>query len=130
MALDPNDPRIEEGILLFNQQEYFACHDVFEDLWSELSGSDKTFVQGLIHAAVCLFHFEGHNLSGARKMYSTFCVYTNSADDDFCGIDVSRLKQDMENCFAELLQVKSGYPAHIQLDPDQLPRIYRTGSSV
>ena len=125
MTFDPSDPRIAEGIRLFNEQEFFACHDVFEDLWTELVGPEKPFFQGLIHAAVCLFHFEGSNLTGARKMYSSFVIYVQDFAPTFCGIDVERLMTEMQCCFAELLAVESGYPHGLTLDESLVPRIHR-----
>ena len=126
MTFDSHDPRINEGIRLFNVQEFFACHDVFEDFWSELIGPEKTFFQGMIHAAVCLFHFEGGNLSGARKMYSSFRLYVGDFEPEFCGIDVRKLMDDMESCFDELLAVSSGYPHGLMLQPERIPTITRT----
>ena len=123
-----DDPRINEGIRLFNEGEYFACHDVFEDLWSEITGPERSFIQGLIHAAVSLFHFEGGNLTGARKMFGTFRAYTGSFIPSYCGIDVAALHRDMEYCFEELLAVKSGYPSQVQLHPDRVPRIQHSRS--
>ena len=39
-----------EGIRLFNEQEFFECHDVLEELWSETLGDGHLFLQGLIQA--------------------------------------------------------------------------------
>ncbi|MGV2336423.1 MAG UNVERIFIED_CONTAM: DUF309 domain-containing protein [Planctomycetaceae bacterium] len=39
------DPRIDEGIRLFNAGDYFECHDVLEDFWSELTCPEKPFFQ-------------------------------------------------------------------------------------
>ncbi|MEZ6061544.1 MAG: DUF309 domain-containing protein [Planctomycetaceae bacterium] len=125
MSLDPEDPRIDDGIRLFNQREFFASHDVFEDLWMELVGREKTFVQGLIHGAVCLHHFEGSNLTGARKMYGSCTCYLRPFQPRFAGIDVQRLLDDMELCFAELLAVERGYPHGVVLKPELIPRIVR-----
>ena len=125
MSFDPSDDRIDAGIRLFNCGEFFECHDIFEDFWSELVGPEKPFFQGLIHAAVCLFHFEGGNLSGARKMYGSFRIYTAEFAPTFVGIDVARLHQDMEYCFEELLAVTSGYPTGLTLRPDRIPQIHR-----
>lgn len=123
MSFDPHDPRIAAGIRLFNEREFFPCHDVFEDLWSELVGPEKPFFQGLIHAAVCLYHFEGDNLSGARKMYSSFVAYVADFAPVFCDIDVQKLLSDMEYCFAQLLAVSGGYPHGLKLNPDRIPII-------
>lgn len=125
MSFDPYDSRIDEGIRLFNEQEFFPCHDVFEDFWSELVGPEKKFFQGLIHAAVCLFHFEGGNLSGARKMYGSFVMYVSDFPAHFCGIDVVKLMLDMEYCFEELVAAKNGYPHGLTLKTDRIPRIHR-----
>ncbi len=125
MEYDADDQRIDEGIRLFNNGEFFACHDVFEDFWSELVGPDRRFFQGLIHAAVCLFHFEGGNLSGARKMYSSFVLYVQDFAPEFCRIRVDDLLSDMEHCFEELLAAKGGYPHGLTLPQDRVPQINR-----
>lgn len=124
MTFDSQDSRIDEGIALFNQREFFPCHDVFEDFWSELIGPEKMFFQGLIHAAVCLFHFEGGNMSGARKMYSSFRLYVSDSAPEFCGIQVQQLMDDMEYCFEDLLAA-TGYPHGLQLIPERIPTIVR-----
>jgi hypothetical protein len=126
VSFDPTDPRIDKGIRLFNEQEFFACHDVFEDFWSELIGPEKTFFQGLIHAAVCLFHFEGGNAGGARKMYGSCNRYLHTFEPDFCGIHVTRLLTDLTFCFEELLAAKNGYPHGLKLRDERIPIIHRS----
>jgi predicted metal-dependent hydrolase len=126
MPFQPTDARIDEGIRLFNDRDFFACHDVFEDYWSELTGPEKTFFQGMIHAAVCLHHFEENNLSGARKMYNSFVRYVSSSAPEHCGINVQKLLDDMEACFSELLAVTSGYPHGLTLKQEFMPTIERT----
>jgi predicted metal-dependent hydrolase len=124
-ACDLNDPRIEEGICLFNAGEYFACHDVLEDFWGELTCPEKPFFQGLIQAAVALFHFEEGNLGGARRMSISSRAYMHPFAPSLGGIDVERLLNDMDACFAELCQPHESYPAHLQLQPSLIPRIFR-----
>ena len=123
--LDINDERIHRGIELFNSGDYFECHDVFEDLWSELTGPERPFFQGLIHAAVCLFHFSEGNLGGARKMYVSCVNYLSPFTPSYVGIQTQQLIDDLTRCFAELMAVKSGYPDHIVIDPERIPAIHR-----
>lgn len=118
-----HDARYLEGIRLFNRQEFFACHDVLEDLWGETLDKDREFYQGLIHAAVCLFHFEGGNLSGARKMYESATRYLRPYGDTHMGLDLDTFLRDMEACFAELLVSNNQYPTGVELDPDRIPTI-------
>lgn len=126
MTFDPSDPRISDGIRLFNEREFFECHDVFEEVWSEIVGPQKTFFQGLIHAAVCLHHFEEGNLGGARKMYGSCVAYLQSFEPELCGIDISRLLTDLEFCFEELLAARNGYPHGLTLREERIPRIHQT----
>ncbi len=125
-ACDFSDPRIDEGIFLFNEREFFACHDVLEDFWGELIGPEKPFFQGLIQAAVALFHFEEGNLGGACKMNSSSRVYLSPFVPSLGGIDVARFLNDMERCFLELNQPHKVYPTHVKLDVTLIPHIYRS----
>src|SRR3989442_38030 len=56
------DPRYLAGVLLFNRHEFFEAHEVWEALWLSADvGTDRRFVQGLIQAAVGLYHFGTNN---------------------------------------------------------------------
>lgn len=120
-----SDPRIDEGIRLFNEREFFACHDVLEDYWGELVGPEKPFFQGLIQTAVALFHFEEGNLGGARRMFASSRIYLSPFVPSMDGIDVARLLNDMDRCFQELNQPHKSYPTHVKPVADLIPRIHR-----
>ncbi len=116
-----NDPRFAEAIELFNAQEYFACHDVLEELWSETLDDSREFYQGLIHAAVALFHFSEGNLGGARKMHDSAVRYLAPYGDACRGLELQRFRAEFDHCFEELLQVNSGYPRGVAIDPRRIP---------
>ena len=120
-----DDSRIDEGISLFNAGEFFACHDVLEDFWGELTCPEKPFFQGLIQAAVALYHFEEGNLGGARRMAGSCCVYLRPFIPSCGGIDVDRLLTDLKVCFQELLEEHSSYPSHLKIDLEKVPKIHR-----
>jgi uncharacterized protein len=123
-----DDSRIDEGISLFNACEFFACHDVLEDFWGELTCPEKPFFQGLIQAAVALYHFEEGNLGGARRMAGSCLMYLNPFTPSCGGIDVARLLNDLQACFQELLEEHASYPFHLKIDPEKVPKIYRVVS--
>ncbi len=52
----------------FNCGEFFEAHEVLEDLWSECSGQERKYYQGLIQAAVSLHHYCRGNYVGARSL--------------------------------------------------------------
>jgi predicted metal-dependent hydrolase len=124
-ACDFTDPRIDEGIRLFNAGEFFACHDVLEDFWTEQIGPEKPFFQGLIQAAVALYHFEEGNLGGAKRMSVSSRAYLSPFAPTCGGIDVAKLLADMDACFSELCLPHEGYPSHVALQPELIPRILR-----
>jgi len=112
-----------EGLRLFNAGEFFACHDVLEELWTESGGDEKEFYQGLIHAAVSLFHFETGNLGGARKMYVSARRYLQPYRPRMMGVDLDAFLEDYQACFQELLDASGEYPSRLTLDPEKIPAI-------
>jgi predicted metal-dependent hydrolase len=116
------DPRYLAGIEFFNEGDYFEAHEVWEDLWSESHGDERRFVQGLIQAAVGLFHFGGGNLGGAVKLYRTSRDYMQPCGSPFWGLDVESFWRQMARCFQPLLQTTT---PNRSLRPDEalLPTI-------
>jgi predicted metal-dependent hydrolase len=96
------DPRYLAGILFFNDQDFFEAHEVWEDLWAESFGDERRFYQGLIHAAVGLFHFSGGNLGGAVKLFRSSREYMERCGSPFLGLDQEEFWQQMERCFQPL----------------------------
>ena len=98
------DPRYLAGVVLFNQQDFFEAHEVWEDLWAESHGDERRFVQGLIQAAVGLFHFSGGNLGGAVKLYRTSREYMRPCGSPFWGLDADNFWLQIQRCFQPLLE--------------------------
>lgn len=117
------DPRFQEAIRLFDDAEFFACHDLLEEIWSETLDESRQFLQGLIHAAISLFHFGERNLGGARKMCDSTRRYLSPFLPVYAGIDLDGFLQAYVECFQELLDIQSGYPEHVQLNLELIPRL-------
>lgn len=96
-------PRYLAGIVLFNAQDYFEAHEVWEDLWAESHGEERRFYQGLIQAAVGLCHFHNGNLGGAAKLYRSAHDYMSRCGAEFLGMDVTDFWKQMEACFRPVL---------------------------
>jgi uncharacterized protein len=65
VADDTPEVSLSTGITLFNQGEYYACHDVLEALWMAADTIEKPFYQGILQIAVGLYHLGNHNWRGA-----------------------------------------------------------------
>jgi len=112
-----------EGIRLFNEQEFFDCHDVLEELWSETRGERHLFLQGMIQASVAMFHFGNENFGGARKLYRSAREKLEQYPSPFMEIDLLRFLLDFEACFQELLDAGDVYPDGVTLVEDRIPVI-------
>ncbi len=76
-------------------------------MWSESHGDERRFYQGLIQAAVGLFHFGGGNLGGAVKLYRSSFDYMKPCGSPFLGLDVEAFWRQMGQCFDPLLRTSS-----------------------
>ncbi len=61
------EPLLDEGIAIFNEGRHWHAHEAWEDLWKQLEGDAKEYVQGLIMAAAMLVHYERTNPAGVAK---------------------------------------------------------------
>jgi uncharacterized protein len=116
-----------KGIWLFNEGEFFDCHDELEELWTQIQGEERKFIQGLIQAAVGLFHFGNGNLGGARKMYISAREKLELYPSPYMSIDLERFKTDLQHSFQELLDSGTTYPDNVELQDDRTPTIYLAG---
>lgn len=88
---DSVDPRFREGVALFNQGDYYACHDVLEAIWMEASTLEKPFFQGILQIAVGLYHLGNHNWRGASILLGEGVNRLRPFEPTYGGIDVERL---------------------------------------
>jgi uncharacterized protein len=87
--------RLQHGILLFNQRNFFECHEVLEEEWTPERDPRRLFLQSLIHMAVGLYHSSRQNPVGAsrqlRKGLRKLAGYLPACED----IDTARLHREM-----------------------------------
>ncbi len=120
---DAYDGRYLRGISHFNDGEFFEAHEVWEEVWMQCDGEPRLFYQGLIQVAVCLHHFGNGNTRGARKLFHSSGRYLGNYGPWFMGIDLARLRDDLQRCLAEVVASDEQTPA-AQLDRTLLPRIH------
>jgi predicted metal-dependent hydrolase len=101
------DKQLQRGIRLFNDEEFFQCHEVLEEAWKPERGPRRLFLQALIHFAVGLYHCQRGNPVGAsrqlHKGLKKLAKYLPACE----GIDTSRLSQES---LAALERIEEGVP--------------------
>ena len=112
------------GLRLFNEEEFFDCHDALEELWSEMEGEGRKYIQGLIQAAIALFHFGNENFGGAKKLYISARKNLDPYGDQFMGVELGRFLADFQACFQELLDNTEDYPTTVSLRDELVPKIH------
>ena len=63
------DPRFQQAIKLFNAGEWYAAHDVFEEIWHETADPERRSVQGILQVAVAQLHLQRGNQRGATILF-------------------------------------------------------------
>ena len=117
------EPLYLSGIERFNACEYFEAHEVWEELWTEYRGPSRKFYQGLIQAAVALYHFGNGNVRGARKLHISVHGYLEPYAPAHLGLDVPGFLAAFDGCLAPVVAGTDEGPAP-ELDPDLLPEIH------
>jgi uncharacterized protein len=87
------DPRLDEGIRLFNEGHHWHAHEAWEPLWMGLAGEDKMFAQGLIMAAAMLHQYGRGIARGVLNHHAN--VLQRLGERDRWGIDVAGLKAQL-----------------------------------
>jgi len=106
------------GIQLFNRQQFYDAHEIWEDVWRESHGHEKKFLQGLIQIAVALHHYSTDNLAGARSLLER--GRRNLAHDPgkFGGIGVTAFAHSVEE-WADSLRNGKSRPEFPRIDIDR-----------
>jgi predicted metal-dependent hydrolase len=91
MDIGAMDDILQRGLRLFNNREFFECHEALEAAWVAERGPRRLFLQALIHLAVGFYHCERGNPPGAsrqlRKGLRKLAAYLPSCE----GIETERL---------------------------------------
>src|SRR5688572_12116469 len=89
---DPaSDPRLEEGLRLFNEGEHWHAHEAWEPLWMGLEGEEKLFLQGLIMAAAMLVQHTNRVERGVANHWANVRQRLGHRPPAHWGLDVAGL---------------------------------------
>lgn len=103
-----DDAILFDGVSLYNRKQFFDCHDVWEELWMELRGEQKLFVQGLIQIAVAYYHSGNGNFRGGSNLFAKGLDKLSHFPDQYLRLDISELRRMARIHAAQV----DGHPQH------------------
>ncbi len=106
--------RLQHGIELFNAGSFFDAHEVLEDVWRELHGAEKDFLQAVIQAAVGLHHYSTGNVAGAQSLLARANRKLADYPSVYCGIALDGLRRSLRDWNVSLAE---------DTPPPELPRL-------
>jgi predicted metal-dependent hydrolase len=85
------------GLQLFNSAQFFAAHEILEDVWRAAPPAERKFLQGLIQVAVALHHYGNGNLAGASSVLRRAARNLAAYPDGFYGVALPPLLRSLED---------------------------------
>ena len=90
-------PKLREAVHLFNRREYFSCHQVLEEAWTEIAAEDQAFYEALIRFATGLhLRFNRGASQGTINLFTQRLMRLENYRPSHHGINVARLYTDMD----------------------------------
>ncbi|HYJ48091.1 MAG TPA: DUF309 domain-containing protein [Pyrinomonadaceae bacterium] len=95
------------GIDLFNEGEFHAAHDAWEERWlGEVGAAEKLFLQAMIQSAVAFHHLEIGRPGAARRMYQMAKEkFVRLGVRCFMSLDLEDYQAQLDGALAWLLTV-------------------------
>ena len=98
------DPRFQQGVELFNAGEWYAAHDLFEELWHETADPERRSLQGILQVAVAQLHLQRGNRRGATILFGEALGRLKRPGTPELGLDLASLCSDAQQRLEALQQ--------------------------
>lgn len=97
------DPRVPQGIELFNQRDYFASQELFEQAWHDGEADDKRLLESLMQLSVALhLFFNRGGGKGTTGLLQRCLIGMEDLQTTQLGIDVKSLAAEVGVYLEEL----------------------------
>ena len=81
--------------MLIRQGEYFAAHEVLEDVWRAAESEERDFFQGLVHVAVAWYQAGRGNSVGCERQLEKAARRLGPYAPEHLGVDVTAILQQV-----------------------------------
>lgn len=89
------DAHLRAGIAIFNEGNYHAAHDAWEDQWLDLEAdtADERFLHGLIQFTAAVYHGYSGNWAGLQGLAESGSEYLADLPDGYRGVSVGEVRE-------------------------------------
>ncbi|MEB3335807.1 MAG: DUF309 domain-containing protein [Cyanobacteriota bacterium] len=94
--------RFQAAVALFNRQEWYDAHDLFEELWHEAMGEERELLQGIIQIAVAEHHWLNGNKRGSLLLMAEGLNHLQATADQELALDLASLIAVVQQRLARL----------------------------
>ena len=91
-----------EALNLFNNHDWYAAHDAFEEIWNVVDGDERQVIQGILQVSVSQFHLSKGNLNGATILLGEGLGRIKYRTKTNLGIDLESFCQCLEDILRKL----------------------------
>src|SRR4029079_17578168 len=95
---------LEAGLDLIRRGEYFAAHEVLEDVWRAAAEDERDFYQGLVHVAVAWYQASRGRTVGTTRHAEKAVARLERYEPSHGGIDVRDLRAQLLEAYATVLR--------------------------
>lgn len=99
---DPAPDGLRQGIQMYNQGEYYECHEVLEDAWRAESDDIRYLYQGILQIGVAFHHLGNRNWRGAVGLLTGGIEKVSRYPSRCMGVDTAKLVREAQICLDRL----------------------------
>ena len=88
---------LEQGLGLIRRGEYFAAHEVLEDVWRASEPAERDFYQGLVHVAVAWYQAGRGNRVGCERQLEKARRRLSPFAPEHRGVDVALVLSQVDD---------------------------------
>jgi hypothetical protein len=91
---------IAEAVRYFNSERYWECHEALEGVWRTAKGAERALLQAIILVCAAQVHEQRGETEVALGIYKRALPQMSWEERSYHGIDVPRLRKDVEGALA------------------------------
>ncbi len=114
------DSRLSLGVAQFNAGRFFVAHELWEALWDETVGSEKTLLRGLVQIAAGYAKVESEIGGGALKLLTRGVEQVRRFLPASLGLDLVGL---VDGVTADLARLRAAPEGGVSLDTVRPPQL-------